>query len=54
MFILRLPALLGGLALLLDLVFIPIFHGILTGGLGLARKLDILTSVTSSFCYGLK
>ena len=44
----------GGLALLLVLVFIPILHGSLTGGLALARRSDILTSVTSSFCYGLK
>ena len=38
----------GGLALLLGLVFIPILHGSLSGGLALARVPDILTSVTTN------
>ena len=33
--------------------FHPILNGSLSGGLALPRGPDILTSVTSSFCYGL-
>ena len=46
-------SLLGGLALLLGLVFIPILHWSLFGRLALARGPDILTSITTPFCYGL-
>ena len=53
-FIWSLLAILGGLALLLRLAFIPILHGSLSGGLALVRGPDILTSVTTSFCCGLK
>ena len=39
---------------MLGLVFIPILHGNLSGGLALARGPDILTSIKTCFCYGFK